>query len=541
MVRTRRSELNARHSHFIPWVVFAVVACAWLFVSLTVLSPEFGSGDVYLFRDAAINFLTGHGFRTFAVERQTSFDPQFYSSYTPGLQWLYIAFGSLAGASARAETIFKFLSVAILDAIFFSIGLRLARGRRLRIVFFALLALLFPSAGLAIMPERPEYVSLILLTAILAVLSSRITWGKAVLLASLSVGAFLAEPIAGVYALFFVVGSWFVAATARDETAPRVRSFPTAMMAACVVLFFAALSAVAMNYLRMDPQSLHRFSDQSAQGGFHRTAESRQGDFAWPPLPADAPAPARNPHHGRFWDIVVSTTASKPILLESAGYLLCGLFAAVMISRSTGPSASRFALFALTLACLVMPLVVFPLQANYRFMAVALMAIALAFDWAGIRTISGIEPAPVILLVITFVACVPDALLGYAIRLENRPSYDLALKQAESFRSYLLQHPPAANGVFIVPDSHYHLYKSVLGSMTTPRYLSSREDPSRIAGVVNCYAGTLFYGSTELPIPELAVNQPLHRLVSKDTDVRVTLFPFKQKANQTWQCDVDVR
>ena len=365
------------------------------------------------------------------------------------------------------------------------------------------------------MPERPEYVSLILLAAILAVLSSRLTWGKAYCLHRSLWGPFSRNPSPAFYALFFVVGSWFVATFAREETATRVRSFPTAMMATCLFLFFAALSVVATGYLRIDPQSLHRFSDQSAQGGFHRTAESTQGEFAWPPLPPDATPPAKNPHHGRFWDIVVSTTASKPILFESAGYLLCGLFAAVMIFRSTGPTASRFALFSLALACLVMPLIVFPLQANYRFMAVALMAIALAFDWAGIRTISGIEQAPAILLVLTFVACVPDALLGYAIRLENRPSYDLALKQAESVRSYLLQHPSATNGVFIVPDSHYHLYKPLLGNMTTPRYLSSREDPSRIAGVVNCYAGTLFYGSTELPIPELAVNQPLHRLVSK--------------------------
>jgi hypothetical protein len=195
----------------------------------------------------------------------------------------------------------------------------------------------------------------------------------------------------------------------------------------------------------------------------------------------------------------------------------------------------------LGIVCLILPLVLFPLQENYRMMAVPLMALALAFDWAGTRTAAAMKHAPVLLLLLFFAGCAPAVVAGYAVRFENRSTYRAAVAQSMLLRSYLNQRIGTHGGVFIVPDSHYYLYKNVLGEMTTPRYLTAMEDPSLVAGVVNCYAGTLFFGPAVLPLPELVHGQSFHRILSERSDVPFSLPMLRGKVNETWECDVYVR
>lgn len=523
-------------------MLFSFCGIVWLFLSLKEMAPGFGSGDVYLFRDAASNYLLGHGFTTFSVERQISFEPHLYSSYTPGLQWLYICFARIFGNTPRAESLFLLTSAYLLDAIFIWIGLRFATGGWVRLLFFGFLALLFPAAGLAIMPDRPEYISLLILSAVLYILSRPFGWTEAVLAGVLALIGFLAEPIAGAFALFFIVGSWIAGLTLRRSKREPSIGRSGIKVAASLVLFGLGLSAIAVAAVRIDPQSVRRFNEQARAGGLQRTSDSRQGDFDWPPAIGGNAPPAQRMHKGRLGDIRASFLSfSKVVVIQSIGYVLCLFLVAGMVFRSRGPLGGRLALAVLGIVCLVMPAILFPLQWNYRMMMVPLVALALAFNWAQTRTAAASDQAPVLLLGLFFIACAPSLIYGYAIRVVNRKSYQTAEAQAAALRSYLSAHDDQHHGIFVVPDTHYYLYKTILGEMTTPRYLSAHENPALVSGVVNCYAGTMFFGPTTLPLPELLLGQPLHLLLSKQTDVPLSLPTARSHLNETWECDVYVR
>jgi hypothetical protein len=505
------------------------------------MAPDFGSWDVYMFRDAANNFIAGQGFTTFAMERQTSFEPHFYSSYTPGLLWLYIGFARAFGNTPRSGQIFVLIWTYLLDAVFFFVGLRFAVNGWIRMLFFGLLAILFPFAGLAIFPDRPEYVSLLLLTALLFLLSRPIGWKEAVFLAIVSLAAFLVEPLAGIFALFLIVGAWFAGILNRSNEEPPASPISTAKVATSILLFAIGLLLVVAIYTHIDPTSLHRFNQAARLGGPMRSSDYLPGDPSSSLQPNGSTPSEQATRHGRLWDIVASMTGTKQAMLQSVWYIVSILLVIGWMLRSKGPLGSRAALFALGLVCLIMPIVIFPNQSNYRAMALSLMAIALAFDWAGSRAAAPTNQAPALLLLLSFAVCAPGAVINYAIRIENRATYRAALDQASQLRSYLSQHGAIRQGVFLVPASHYYLYKSLLAKITTQSYLSAREDPSLVNGVVNCYAFTGSFSPEILSLPLFVREQPFQRILSKQSDIPFSSPMSKRLVNYTWECDVYVR
>lgn len=524
------------------WLFFAICAISWLILSLFVLAPEFGMSDVYLFRDAASNCLLGHGFNTFAVERQTSFQSHFYSSYTPGLQWLYIAFAGVFGNTPRAESSFVLVWTYLLDAIFVFIGLRFTDKGWLRLLFFGLLALLFPIGGLIDIGDRPEYVSLLLLAGLLFLLSRPSSWKEAVLAGIISWSAFMVEPIAGVFSLFLIVGAWFAWITRKSDEEPPAAAISTPKLAGSLIVFTIGVSLVTAIYLHIDPESLNRFKEQARLGGLQRTSESRQGDFDWPPRPDGSAAQLPSTRHGKLWDIEGSLFRSgKETMIQSVGYVLCIILFIGMMLRSRGSLSGRIALVSLGAVCLVMPLVLFPLQGSYRRMAVPIMALALAFNWAGTYKVAVTKHAPALFLVLLFATSAPSAIEGYIVRFSNRNTYREAVAEAAQLRSYLSHNRGAERGVFLVPTSHYYLYKNVVGEMTTPHYLSAGEDPTEVRGVVNCYGGSLYFDPGILPLPDLVRGLPFHRILSKQADVPFSWFSLGQGRNVTWECDIYVR
>jgi hypothetical protein len=174
-------------------------------------------------------------------------------------------------------------------------------------------------------------------------------------------------------------------------------------------------------------------------------------------------------------------------------------------------------------------------------MTVPLLALALAYNWAGTGTAANMRQAPVLILLLFFAGCAPSVVSSYAIRIENRNSYHAAVQQARSLRAYLESHKGIESGVFIVPDSHYYLYKDIVGAMTTPRYLFQKEDPALVDGVINCYDGTQFFKPSILPLPELVSKLRFRRILSEDLDVPISVPMLIRKSNETWECDVYVR
>lgn len=520
-----------------PWAFFAMCGIAWLILFNGVMAPDFASWDVYMFRDAANNFVAGQGFTTFAVERQTSFEPHLYSSYTPGLQWLYICFARVFGTSPRSGQMFVFIWTLLLNAVFFFVTLKFAGSGWLRRLLFVFLALLFPFAGLAIFADRPEVVSLLLLASLLFLLSRPITWKQTFLIAITSFAAFLVEPLAGIFALFFVGGAWLAGMLRGGDEAPTALPFSTAKAATIILLFAIGISLLVAVYNRIDPQSVHRFMEAARLGGPMRTGDYRAGDVDAPAQPLTGPSV----HHGRLWDIWVSLTGNRQAMLQSVWYLVAILLFVAWMLQSKGSLNGRAALLALGMACLIMPIVVFPNQSNYRAMALPLMAIALAFNWAGAGAAVPVYQAPALLLLLTFAVGTPGALSDYAVRIMNRDTYRNAVEQASQLRSYLNQHPALKQGVFIVPASHYYLYKNELGRITPEPYLSSREDPNQVSGVVNCYALSTALKPETLPLPRLVLGQPFHRILAKDSDVPFSLPLSTRIVNYTWDCDVYVR
>src|SRR5258708_7350859 len=103
------------------WLAIALGLSFWLGFSAWA-SPTFGSTDIYLFRDAAVNTVHGYGFTTASFEHSTSFRRLLYSSYTPGSLWLFIpfvaVFANLSTAFAAHDWLIALATTLISLSIF---------------------------------------------------------------------------------------------------------------------------------------------------------------------------------------------------------------------------------------------------------------------------------------------------------------------------------------------------------------------------------------------------------------------------------------
>ncbi len=517
------------------------------------IPPSFGSTDVYLFRDPACNFLAGKGFSTASYEHSHSFEPVLFSIYTPGSLWIFMLFAKFLGCGVTIAKIYPLLWSLPADLAVFAVGLRFIERKSHRWFFLILWAAILPVGTIISASERPEPVSFLVLLLLLLALRRRPTAGTAVVAGLLGGAAALSQPFAGILA-FFLIGGWlfhglFYSAnqsrpskkgidTTHLKSSP-VNAFATILLAGAFLALPVAVTAIS--FYRVDHQSLQRFLWQAKYGSLERSASYSSSETG-PNKGAVAPATAKVGSLQKYKDAVkvhkslgalhLFTYLSTAIMI--GGWLYCLLTA-------TDSIIGRCLLFIVGFACFLVPIIVFPLQYNYLVLTCALFPILLGFNWAGVR--ASLRTSDVIpVLLIGNILCVLPMLTVRVIQLgESRLSYKYSLQQADTLREYLDQHP-LGHKVVLVPPTQYLLYKDAAKDIYNPSYLSDRQDPNDVGGVVNCYESTRNFTPGTLPLPDFVSKQRWKEISAARDPLTVTLLHHKiMSRNWSMECDIYVR
>ena len=524
------------------WMYLGCCACIWL-IALFFLPPNMGSTDVYLFRDAACNFVAGKGFVTASFEQSRSFIPRLYSSYTPGTLWIFIPFAKLFGCGTFVNEIYPRIWALIADVIALLVAMRFTSRGPLRWMFIGLLGLILPFGIMNPEPDRPEEISFVLLALLLLVLRHAPTPKRTIAAGLVGGGAFLVQPFAGVLGVFLIAG-WLVVSSftgaPRNQDDLYVLARPIAgiatrgILAAC---FFALPVAVtALAFYQQDPCSLKRFWTQATVAGVARDTGYSMGDAQHV-----ARSPVPRVHSSRLEKYQQALAFHKslgPISLAgtcvAAAVALAWVF---LLAYSTGSWRVRFALLVAGFSCFVIPIAVFPFQGNYLTLTRSFFPILLASNWANVRSALRSTAIIPVLLVVNCLAVIPSAGIGVLQLAESRTSFAYARQQADSFRQYLQQHPLKGK-VVLVPASHYYFYKNIAGNLYNPSYLSQHEDVRSVGAIVNCYAATKNFQTGTLAIPAFAAQERWKKISASRGSVVVTLFRH-QLMSSNWSMDCD--
>jgi hypothetical protein len=517
-----------------------VVCCAVFWAAMIAwLPPSLGGVDVYLFRDAACNFLAGHGFRTASFEHSHSFTPLLYSSYTPGTLWAFAAAAKFLGTGTLIARVYPYLWALVVDFVVLFAGLRFLRVRWQRWAFLIVLGLVFPFGPMGPIGERPEPVSFAVLALLLLALRRPPAVGSAALAGLLGGAAFLCEPFAGVLAVLLIAG-WLIVSgygRAKSGESPRSKLVAFAAQSAMAALMFALPIMITAGafYLR-DPQSLERFWQQATVAGLGRKASYTGGE---PGGAVPASQPARPARLQKYKDAMAFHRELGAVHLVGMVFVaVVGLTWVLLLIAAKGPWPGRFALLLAGIACFVLPASAFPLQNTYLTLTRVLFPILLASNWASIRTSLRSHAIIPALLTINVLAAMPQAAVTLVTAFETRASYALALQQASALRKHLELHP--LNGkVILVPPLHYFLYKNIAGNLYNPGYLSYHEDPTQVGAVVNCYAATTNFQPGTLPLPTFVAHQRWERLSTAQDPVTVSLLGHKLMS-RNWGMDCDI-
>jgi hypothetical protein len=525
------------------WEGLFVALCGvvWLIV-LAQLPPNLGGTDVYLFRDAAWNWLEGRGFATASFEHSSSFTPVLYSSYTPGTQWVFAGIGKLVGTGPGLVRVYGFLFALIADLVALCAGLRFLPAGWPRRVFLALVGISLPFGFAMPLVDRPEPVSFAVLVLLCLAMRLRVGVASAALAGLLGGLGFLCEPFAGVLAVL-LIGGWLLLAGV--GSGGRLGGF--ALQAIVAALFFVLPVAItAQAFYRLDPQSLQRFWHQATAAGVNRQANYSASDLspAGSGAPAEAPTSTATGHPSplkKYREALAFHRGLGPIHeLALAGFAAIALVWAGLLLLARGPWQSRCALLLAGLACLVFPVVAFPLQGNYLTLTGLLLPVLLAADWASARR-SLREPLVIpALLAISALATLPSSGIDVLMGWESRASHALAARQAALLQKHIEEHPLHGK-VVLVPATHYYLYKDAVGNIYNPGYLSRQEDPAEVGAVVNCYAATSNFAPGTEPLPPFVAGRRWDRISIASDTVAITLFG-KRVMSKNWGrgCDIYV-
>jgi len=300
------------------------------------------------------------------------------------------------------------------------------------------------------------------------------------------------------------------------------------------------VAVTAISFYRVDNQSLQRFLWQAKYGSLERSASYSSSETG--PNSGVAPVAAKVGSLQKYKDAVKAHRSLGALHLFA--YLSTGIMVAgwlYCLLTGTGSITTRLLLFIAGFAFFIVPILVFPLQSNYLVLTCALFPILLGVNWAGVR--SALRTSHVIpVLLIANILCVLPMLVVRVIQLaESRPSYRYALHQADTLRQYLDQHP-LKHKVVLVPPTQYFLYKEAVQDIYNPGYLSNREDPNDVGGVVNCYESTRNFTPGSLPLPDFVSKQKWNEISAARDQLTVTLFHHKiMSRNWSMECDIYVR
>jgi hypothetical protein len=512
------------------------------------LPPALGSTDVYLFRDPACNFLAGKGFVTASYEHSRSFQPVLYSIYTPGSLWVFMSFAKVLGCGVSIAKIYPLLWSLPADVVAFFVGLRFLKRKIRRWLFLLLWAAILPVGIINSISDRPEPVSFFLLVLLLLIIRERPSPALAAIAGIVGGLASLSQPFAGIVACF-LIAAWLMAGlmptqwlSARSNSGSVTKSTVAATFAAtflAAVFFVLPVAITAISFYRIDNQSLQRFLWQAKYGSLERTASYSTIESGPKAVPHTAERPGTLKKY---------TDAAKAHLSLGSIHLFIYVAAGVMLIvwlycllRARGSLAARWSLLLAGFVCFIVPIVVFPLQSNYLVLTCALFPILLGFNSAGVRTALRNELLIPALLVVDILCVLPSFFVKLVQSVESRPSYSFAMRQADTLRDYLAQHP-SKHDVVLVPATHYFLYKDVAAKIYNPNYLSASHDPDQVGAVVNCYETTKNFAPGTLSLPDFVSKERWRELSPARDPLSITLFHHKvMSRNWSLECDIYVR
>lgn len=336
--------------------------------------------------------------------------------------------------------------------------------------------------------------------------------------------------------------AWLESGRVSLELRRTTRVLITDLLLKCALagLCFAVPVAVtAVGFYEKDHTSLERFREQATAAGVNRSVTYHPGELQ------SLPAPVDHTLHRSFLDKYREAArfhlSLGPIhVMEMCGTLMIGLIWIFLVSRAAGPRGSRVGLLTAGLGCFIVPAIVFPLQGNYLTLTRALFPIALALNWATIR--SSLRSATVIplLMILNFFAVAPQAGIRVLMAVESRSSYKYACWQANQFAEYLRAHP--LNGkVALVPSTHYYLYKEVAANIYNPVYLSAKESPASVGAVINCYTAAKDFIPSTLDLPSFVSQMQWTKISVAHDSLRVSLLHHQlMKRNWGMGCDIYV-
>jgi hypothetical protein len=524
------------------WLFLACCAFLWLIV-LVYLPPSPGGTDVYLFRDAACNWLSGKGFQTASFERSHSFVPVLYSSYTPGSIWLYAAAGKILGIGTFGATVYPKILALLADLVALFAGLRFLQQKWARWAYLVCLGVILPFGIMNPPLERPEGASFLVLVLLVLVMRKRPSLLQASLAGLLGAAAFLCEPFAGVLAVLLIAG-WlfldcFTQTDAGESPLKKIGSFAVHGVLAAL-LFALPVAITAFAFYQQDHQSLERFWKQATVAGVSRDTSYAAGDVnaAAQAAPVNTKPPSKLQ---KYKDALTFFRALGPLsLVGEVGAAIMALVWILLLLWPKGTLQSKAALALAGFACFALPFLVFPLQGNYLRLTCALFPVVLALNWASVRPALVTTAIIPLLLVANVIVALPEAAISLLQGMESRASYAHAREQVDALHEYLQQHPLDGK-VVLVPTSHYFLYKDAVQNLYNVGYLSSKEDPAQIGAVVNCYASTKDFQPGTLPLPAFVANREWKRLATAQDVVIVTLLHHRlMSRNWSMACDTYV-
>jgi hypothetical protein len=487
------------------WTVFTVGAVAWLVFSLRV-APDMSGEDVYIFRDAGWNLASYGSFESAALVYMPDLAPRLNSHYTPMMPLLFAGYASIFPRNAYAGTIFNLLLGLLAAGVSLHWVLLQPEGKLRNPAAWAIA--LLPIAFVTY--DRPEALALVLFSVCVALAARP---GSRPVLAGLSIAlVFLAHPFAAIAATVWV-SAIFLARNWNREGRWRVTAGQLAVAGVCALL---PLTAVALVYYALDHDSLARFAAHSLGrfSGIH-TVESG----GWQ---AGVHKAAFRLSAMRVWDYLASL---------ASGLLL----AAWAIRNRSELHFAEWLAIAAAIACMLIAVFLFSIQANYVFLLAFLIPVGLLI----VSGEGGRLAAPGLALILFAVLIrLPGLSMDLIERVEQIPSYQAARTQPAFLRAQL----SSPDDIVAVEGDSYDLFKPEFRHLIRVEDVDDVNQFKSVAAVANCYDA--FHGGDHAVRPLIFKLNPadFHMIQSDPQHAWITLFGRRvMRAQWGFGCDLYVR
>lgn len=517
---------------FLAWTAFALSA------------PESVSVDVYFFRDAALNWVQGHGFRTASLEKSVSFNPVLYSSYPPLSLWSFIPFAAVFGSTWRAAGMHTIVLTTLGSLFVLAAGLRATQTSWQRWLLVILIGLTLPLGFLLAESDRPEELTFLLLAALFWLLARRSQTVAGFAVQGILAGfAFLSEPFGGVLAVLAIAGAALAhVLPPQSDNPPSVASLhgtlslrrALAQAAVAAVFFALPLALTVVVFQHRDPTALARFERHAQLAGTDRSLH-----YGMSADTNEAEAHEPKASFGQKLRYSIGFQAAKgPIFeLQFVGMVLTAVLGILLALASRGRDA--WPVWAMLALGLLLPVLAFPVQENYHTLGEAAVPLALGLGWAGYRIMQAKQRTLLFTIFAVQLLCLlPNALIQFALRFDTRQSAVAATDQARFVGRYMRSHG-LGDSILMIPTADYYFYKPEHSNLYNPNYYSRREGMAQVGGIAMCKTGSLDFSDTPIP-PNFPGDWKL--IAKSGPPIAVTLL-HHQVMHRNWSlgCDVYVR